>query len=426
LKLASESASTQNPPTQSPPREQGSGALTLADASGSVQGSSESITITRDGDQEFSVSGILYGKDGKPAAGATILLYESENSGPTEIVNEAPPIHSDNAGRFEIKGKKMFAILARSADGSDFFFHKIPQKPEEAPPEEHSPAAQLVRGQMLTGQVVDKAGKPIEGATVGYYSQHRLNDFTKSGADGRFTLYYPQNSPKVLSIFAFKSKAGLDYRLFGSEFGDNMGPQPLNTDIDLTQSFTLTLDGAETVRVKAQWEDGTPAAGITIAPWTLRNPNYKDFVPASGFSDPSFNFAIVQYFTRQETGADGIVEFDWMPAWADRIGFFYADFPWWAPNVPWLRLDIDIKNDSREKTLILHRKRKATGTVRFPDGTPAEGITVKYEGVNLTYDYKQKGTTTNADGRYEMDIEPEAAYILVVDNPEWGAPAYIL
>jgi len=382
------------------------------------------LSITRNADKEFTVSGILYDKDGKPAVRATVLLYEESNGGPTKDVKEEEPDRTDENGRFVFKGGKMFAVLGRSADESEFFFHRIPQNPNEAKPEEREPVAQMMPGETLTGQVVDKDGKPIEGATVGYYTRHRLNGYSTSGKDGRFTLRYPKGGSKVLALFAFKSKAGLDYCLFDSGFEENIGPKMLNTEIDLTQSFTLTLTGAETVRVKAQWEDGTPAKGITIAPWTLQNPNRKDFVPASAFSDPSLNFAFLQYSTRLVTGADGVVEFDWMPDWLERVDFFYADFPWWSPNVPWLRLSINLKKESREKTMILHKKRKASGIVRYPDGKPAEGITVKYEGANLQFETKRKSTKTDTDGRYEFEIDPEAAYILAVDDGEWAAPAY--
>ncbi len=366
-------------------------------------------------DGKFEVKGILYGTDGKPVEGASVLLYTEKNSGPSEIVDQAAPIRTAADGSFNVSGKKMFCILAVSKDKRDLFLHKIPQEPEKATSEQRSPIAQLKRGEKLSGKVVDKDGKPIEGATVGYYSLTRINAQTESGNDGNFELYYPQGS-EIVAIFAMKSKAGFDYKIFRSEFDD----KNLNEDappVDLTQSFTLTLTGAKTVRVKAQWEGGVPAAGITIAPWTLRNPNLRMIVP----TDPSFNFAFMQYSSRNETDKDGVVEFDWMPVWADRIGFFYADFPWWSPNIPWKRFDIDCKKDGDEKILILRRPLKASGTVRYPDGKPAQGITVKCEGGTLNYDFKRYSAKTNADGRYEISLDPEAAYVFGIENGDWGA-----
>lgn len=381
------------------------------------------LSITRK-DGVFDVNGILYDNSDKPVPNAKIMLYKGDNTGPSEIVDEAAPIRTAADGSFRVSDKEMFCILAVSPDKRDFFLHMIPQDPDTATPQQLSPVAKLKRGGKLFGKVVDKNGNPIEAATVGYYSQYRLNNDTESDKDGYFEVYYPQG-PEIITLFALKSKSGLDYKVFRPEFDDEAKAMDV-PPIDFSQSQTLTLTGAKTVRVKAQWDDGTPAPGVTIAPWTLRNPNDPTKYSSGFYADPSINFAHLQYFTRKETDTNGVVEFDWMPDWAERISFFYADFPWWAANIPWKRLDIDSEKDASEKDicekiLLLHRPLTASGVVRFPDGKAAEGITVKCEGVNLNSDYKRYSAKTDTQGRYEITLDSEAAYVFGVMDNEWGA-----
>jgi len=374
------------------------------------------LTLTRDGNKAFTLSGILYNKEGKPAAGATVRFYENQRAEPSK------PVVTANDGSFELKGKEIFCFLAQSSDGQDLFLHFVGKE---------MPVAQLQAAEKLTGSVKDQDGQPVAGATVGFYTQQRRNFFAESNDKGEFTILYPQDTPPILSIFAFKSKKGFDYRLFGSEDAN----ETPSVEVDWSKPFALTLTGAEPIRLNVRWDDGSPAAGVKVTPWIFQNPALPKIITQGPFSDPSFNFAYLQYFNRRVVGADGIVEFDWMPNWLERITFFYLLGPWGREDgdggddgdEPLKRFEVDFKpptNDSHEKTIVLYRPRKVAGIVRYPDGTPAEGITIKYEGNNLTYDYKQGSAKTNADGRYEMDIEAEAAYILAVVNKDWAAPAY--
>lgn len=376
----------------------------------------QALSITRENGL-FEVKGILYDGGCKPVPDASILLYKEKNSGPSEIVDEETPVRTASDGSFRVTAQKMFCILAVSKDKRDFFLHMIPGDPGKADPEERSPVAQLKRGEKLTGDVVDGNGKPVEGATVGYYAQHRIGGFGRSDKSGKFDLYYPQG-PELISLFAMKSKAGFDYKSFRPEI-DEEAKQTERPLIDFSQPFTLALTGARDVRIKAQWNDGTSAPGITIAPWLLRNPDQ-----GVGLDIRQFNFAFLQYFERKTTDKDGIVQFDWIPDWAEKMDLFYADFPWWTPSIPWKRLDLDFRSGKTETILVLHRAFKASGTVRYPDGKPAEGITVKYNGVNLERDYKRRDAKTDANGRYEIEIEPEAACVLSVVNDDWGALPY--
>lgn len=368
------------------------------------------ISITKNAENEIVVSGILYDKSEEPAPGCTIFFYEDERC------ETYPPVTSAADGSFVLKAKKIFCMMAQSKDGEDFFLYFLPGN---LLGEEPFPVAKLQGGKKLIGRVLDQNGDPVAEATVGMYTEIRRNFFTQSDKQGGFTIRYPNNAPNIISIFAFKSQMGFDYQIYGSE--DPAVKLPPGA-VDWSQPFTLRLTGAEPITLKVLWDDGTPATGVTVTPWVFEKPDIVKIVQSQRYSD-SFNFAYLQYFNRKQVDDTGIVEFDWMPHWLTRITFFYILGTWEGDEIL-KKISVDFSKDSHEPTVVLYRTKKVSGTVRFPDGQPAEGITVKYDGVNLNLEYKEKSTKTDTLGHYEMDIEAETAYILGVENNDWGAPAY--
>ena len=74
-------------------------------------------------------------------------------------------------------------------------------------------------------------------------------------------------------------------------------------------------------------------------------------------------------------------------------------------------------------TAHLLRDTRLSGTVRFPDGRPAEGILIKAEGGPRSGTSIKLAARTLADGSYVLDAPSESSYILAVIDDTWAAPS---
>ncbi len=72
--------------------------------------------------------------------------------------------------------------------------------------------------------------------------------------------------------------------------------------------------------------------------------------------------------------------------------------------------------------MVLERLIPIRGTVTFPDGKPAVGITVGASGAGYTWDRFHGAATTDEVGKYEILAAPNQIYMLYIPDKQWSAP----
>ena len=108
----------------------------------------------------------------------------------------------------------------------------------------------------------------MAGAAVEVAGDYTVYADATTGADGTALLRVPADA-KVNWVFSLKSGFGFDYAEYGS-IDDQGRSGPGVPSLELPASISLTLDGAQTVRIKAVDRDGKALPGVAFAPWLLR------------------------------------------------------------------------------------------------------------------------------------------------------------
>ncbi len=213
----------------------------------------------------------------------------------------------------------------------------------------------------VTVRVNDAAGAPIPGAAVEAFDyDYQFRAMT--GADGRAIVRIPVDA-RIPGVIGLKSGAGFDY----FENYTTNPPTPEFEVSPLPAEITLTLNGAQTVRIKVIDQAGRPIPGIVIKPFRpMKAKKIATIAIAGG--------AIARAITNQ----DGVAIFDWLPrsepadSRASRGVTFFVEPPngFVAPDPIRYR-----PGGPSELTVRLGgRLSRLSGTVRFPDGRPAQRI----------------------------------------------------
>jgi RNA polymerase sigma factor (sigma-70 family) len=343
------------------------------------------------------IRGVVVDEAGKPVAGATVradafLDREAATvSGPDGSFTL--PVRD---GR--IDGK---SLLARAAGGDlvGFFQYGYGLSATESA---RSSKIILKPGKVVTVRVSDANNSAIAGATVQVAGNFAHLDGAVTDDDGTARLNIPIDA-KVEWIFTLESGRGFDYTEYGKidSFGRTQGGAAA---ADLPASIALTLEGPSTVRLKAVDRDGKPLAGVSFYPWLLQKKGRRSQVNAA---------STAWYAT---TGPDGIAVFDWLPKSNVTLIF------WPATEGFANRRVLVNEGETGPVTAKLTRTVAIRGRVVSPDGEPAAGIKVGADGTGQGMDSGYGRATTAADGSYEMQVSPQEAYAVYVDDKDWAAP----
>ena len=176
----------------------------------------------------------------------------------------SPSISCDATGRFEtwIPSNMPVAMSIRSDDHSG---HQMLVPGDE----EELGEIELLKGSRLSGQVLDKDGKPVAGVIVNIRSTESLgngyrllSDSVKSDKVGNYQLP-PFRGPCVVWV----SESG-NFRDGSILKGDRKPPiiKPQIVELAGTRATNLNLIESKTVSVRGtiRWDDGTPAANIDV------------------------------------------------------------------------------------------------------------------------------------------------------------------
>ncbi len=253
----------------------------------------------------------------------------------------------------------------------------------------------LKPSRLVRVRVNDAAGAPISGAAVKAVD-YSFRISATTGPQGTATLRVAADA-KVQWVIGHKAGAGSDYF-------ENYRTIPAADFPPLPADVTLTLDGAQTVRVKAVDSKGQPVSGVEIG---------------LGYLHKSGKVSHAGVGQRATTDHQGFATFDWLPKGEASGDFRIArGGNYSSPDHPNYE-----RGGPAELTMHLLRDTRLSGTVRFPDGRPAGGLLINAEGHPFSVSRTFLAARTLADGSYVLDVPPEKLYVVTVIDENWAAPS---
>jgi hypothetical protein len=265
----------------------------------------------------------------------------------------------------------------------------------------------LKPSRQITVRVIDRAGAAVSEALVCLIQKSggQTMSHGRTGADGWIRLSFPADV-EVETVIALKS--GMGYDNWHAE-ADIATTEPRQ----FPKEITLTLNGAQTVRVLAVDTAGRPVPGIAVMPSFIVKPGRP--LQSIGLCRPAYAF----------TDAHGIATLDWLPVdfRQNLVIFSHSEAKYFCldpPNVPAVNVDAGA---SRDVTMTLLAFTKISGRVTGIDGKPAAGIRVQSAGSSTPKISRFHGASasTAADGTYEINACPGFAFIVSVADEAWAA-----
>jgi hypothetical protein len=354
--------------------------------------------------EESTINGNVFDESGKPVAGAQVYTEMSD------VLSMDKICVTDNNGCFAIRlpsekinpWRGLYAIssdkqqLGRATIQLNEGKSKIPDL-----------SITLKPARMITGNVTDSNGKPIEDVWVAGVYQTVYPSVAKTDKNGNFRFAYPKdNLVPLQQIVAFLENVGMDY-ICTEELNESrrkIPPEKIKND-----SFQLKLNRFESYKIRVVDENKTPLSGITVYPWLIKKENVNDSFNTVDFSLRPENltnidgFAVVQAIGKTTVfnaycPDEGIVLSD-----GSRVFFAFASGEW------------DVLTSSESiPTLVLKRRGNVKGSVKLADGTPVvwSRITIKRHytcghGIRWT---NQKGEFTlkyKANELFDVGVESE-------------------
>jgi beta-lactamase regulating signal transducer with metallopeptidase domain len=236
---------------------------------------------------------VLRGDDGKPMAGAWVVVQAGE---------ESTGARADDRGHVRISAwpGASFKIVAYAKDGEPYIRCETGLEwPKGAV--QQSVEVKLRRGVILRGKLVEEpSGKPVAGAGISYYQTYRNNPLfipsynrdNVSGPDGTFTLAVPHGPGHLLvqGPSADYLHVTTSHGEMGTGWGPNLHMYPdalAHLDLpreETTHPVELRLRRGVTVRGRVIGPDGSPIAeafamGRTYVPYSRYR---RPFAPFSG------------------------------------------------------------------------------------------------------------------------------------------------
>lgn len=364
----------------------------------------EPATEPKSGPRGVHAHGIVVDESGKPSAGIEVWV-----AGSAADEQECRGV-TNSSGQFDfiVHRPRLTGIFLRAASrdrasqGTYSYGFSTPT---------HSAKQQarivLKPARELTVRVVDRDRSPVAGAIVAALTERMPLADGLTNAGGLWIVRLPPETEEW-SVFARKSNLGFDYAASpAKQDGSQLQAVP--------NALTLTLNGAQSMRVTAVDRLGSPIAGVRIGLQSIQKPGHQWF--SNWFFDNPRLWPA--------TGQDGSVVIDWLPpqlqggfqlgTHAENLYSFNNSGVLVSPNRP-----------IEPVTITFLPVEKLSGHVKFADGRPAAGIEVSISGRGPADgrggNQWNASATTDADGRYQIDALSEQVYVVAVDGKEWAAP----
>ena len=345
--------------------------------------------------QSNSRSGIVVDEQGKAAAGVSVTGYGGEERLDSTATTDAQ-------GRFTLPPVRFgpVFIVAREPQGRQGVFHwalddafgkgaiRITLKPPRK----------------VNVLVVDAKGASIDGARVAIEVRQRILATGLTDTSGRWSAEIPADA-YVGHLLAFKAGVGFDYLSTAEKRGDQVRKP-------LPENVKLTLSGARTVRITAVDSALNPVPGLRIMPLNLQLPGQVDEVSLASDWDATVSV----------TDAAGVAVFDWLPPVVVRpIRFLPYPSQYQTPEPAIVEPKGQATTD---KTLLVKRKSRLSGRVRFADGRPAKNFKIRANGVGARSP-DQDTVQSKMDGSFEMTLASDLTYVVALEDDRWAAPSHV-
>jgi protocatechuate 3,4-dioxygenase beta subunit len=378
--------------------------LQRGEAPPQLAGAEEQKQATASDEEDVSqarIEGIVVDQAGQPVAGAVVGLLKSGGA------NEPKPVLTSSEGTFRLMLKEpSLRYLAVGASAERGTKQGIAVFNDDDAPLGLTAVVRIVLkpSRSLTVRVCDDRKAPVHAATVGVFDDgYHLLTSAETDARGQTVLLLPVDA-RVFQVVALKSGIGMDYF-------ENYRSWPDRAQATLPQRVDLTLDGAQTVRVRATDSVNRNLPGIDLMPWTIKKKGKLGYVNLGGGLPRS----VVAH-----TDERGVAVFDWFPPQIvngttilnHNLAYHLPDAPHFDPSRP------DAPLVAR-----LFRNVAITGKVTRPDGKPAGGILLQAEGRGNTNHYCRRLVRTRADGTYSLLVNPDQSYLIAVTDDRWAASA---
>jgi len=346
---------------------------------------------------------VIRGDDGKPMAGAWVVVRAGEQS---------TGARADEEGQVRISAwpGRSFTIVAYAKDGEPYIRCETSLDwPKGAV--QQSAEVKLKRGVILRGKLVEEpSGKPVAGASISYYQTHRNNPLyipsynrdTVSGPDGTFMLAIPHGPGHLLvqGPTADYLHVTTSHGELGTGWGPNLHMYPdalAHLDLprdETTHPVELRLRRGVTVQGRVIGPDGSPIA--------LAFAMGRTYVPSSRYRRPFAPFS-----------GGG-------PQLPVRDGRF--EIPGCDPDRPYTFHYLDVQHQLGA-TVEISGKSAATGPVtvqlqkcgsarvlfKDPDGKPVAGRKAdEFPGLMtliITPGADFDGEPTNADMEFQVNLD---------------------
>jgi beta-lactamase regulating signal transducer with metallopeptidase domain len=363
----------------------------LGDEPNMVQAGARAPTPSAPLTAVWQVKGTVVDEQGKPVTGASVR--SSPVSEPADWVKTA----ADGAFTLGLGGARPFlrGVVAEADGGARV---GVVEFDEPRDPGEVGPLKVVLKpARSVRVRVKDGKGAPVPGASVEAV-EYVFQTHATTDAQGLATLRVAADA-HIEWVIGLKSGAGFDYF-------ENYRTRPATEFPPLPEEVTLTLNGAQSVRVRAVDSAGQPVPGMVFSPLGLHKRE-------------KINRANVNYgeIAKVATDAQGVAAFDWFPAEVPGGTFQLRSRDFTCPE------PILARRGTAEVTARVLRDTPLSGTVRLPDARPAAGVLVRASGVPIRTARNFITARSGPDGSYRMDVAPGASYMIGVLDETWAAPS---
>lgn len=350
--------------------------------------------IDASGNVAWSIKGIVVDEQGGPVAGALVRPSGVQ----PELKFRAGTSAADGSFTLGMEGFSfMWGLLAEVDNGSRAGLARFDDALGFI--DRDQPIRIIIKAtRPVAVRVKDGAGMPVAGASVVAIDVAYQAEAT-TGRDGIATMRIPADA-HVAQIAGRKSGVGFDYF-------ENYHSWPVDDYPPLPAEVVLTLDGAQTIAIKAIDSTARPLPSVRFRARSILKPGKRQ--PLQTVRSESLV---------STTNEQGVAVFDWLPKSA-RDFFFNLQSPEYYSSTP---DEHYLSGGPTELTARLLRATRLSGVVRLPDGSPARGIPVRAIGFGGRVGPLPKATLTQDNGAYSLDVMPGRAYVVGIVDANWAAP----
>ena len=320
-----------------------------ADETGAKPTTSPAAVQKASADDAWRIEGSVVDEQGRPVAGA--VVHSVPNSGTPDEARTA----ADGTFALALQQQRPFVrgLVVETAGGASIGIARFEDIRDSR---SRDPVKIVLKpSRPVQVRVRNSAGAPVPGAAVEAID-FSFQTHTATGPEGVATLRIAADA-QVQWVIGLKPGVGCDYF-------ENYRTRPATDFPSLPEEVTLTLDGAQTIRIKAIDSKGQPVPDVAFSPWTFQKPGKIDRVNL-------FRSVI----TMAPTDRAGEAAFAWFPKEVGGTSFRTRGGPYTHPNMP--RYE---REGPTELTCRLIHDARLTGNVRLPDGRPASQVLVRAHG----------------------------------------------